>query len=259
MHTVERTIAMPQAANNRPRTPFSFQRFLIPELCVYQGRAIYLDADMQVFADISALWNWPLDGCDLQTVAEARDGRRSQFSVMLLDCERLAWNIDEIVGALDAGELDYPGLMYKMRVANKIGRAISPTWNSLERFQSGKTCLLHYTDMNTQPWISVSNPLGHLWVKCLRQAVADDFISRAELEAEVIAGHVRPSLMAQLDSEIDSGFKLPKTIRRLDRDFVAPYRALSGGAARPWTSIAAAMFAIIRRGYFRSPLPRLFS
>lgn len=38
----DRSIPMPRELRNRPRTPFSFQRFLIPELCGYRGKAIGL-------------------------------------------------------------------------------------------------------------------------------------------------------------------------------------------------------------------------
>jgi len=258
LYKFERLIPMPASANNRPRTPFSFQRFLIPELCNFEGKAIYLDADMLVFEDIAQVWNTPFDGCDLQTVREAGTGRRRQFSVMLLDCARLRWNVDEIVAKLDAGNLDYAGLMYEMRVAESIGEAISPHWNTLEAYDPPTTCLLHYTDMNTQPWISSSNPLGHLWVACLRRAVAAGFISEEEVVREVTAGHVRPSLLAQLRAGWDDCIDLPREMRRLDRGFVAPYRALRAARGRPWTSLPAALMAFVRRSYYRSPLPRIF-
>lgn len=258
IYTANREMPVPQAVENRPRTPFSFQRFLIPELCGYQGRAIYLDSDMQVFSDISTLWNHPFEGCDLQTVGIAGDGRRGQFSVMLLDCARLHWNIHEIVEALDSGRLRYDELMYEMRVAARIGYDISPDWNSLERYDAATTCLLHYTDMNLQPWVATSNPLAHLWVACLRRALDNGFISRADLDREVSAGHVRPSLLPQVDGGPDSPLELPLAVRRADRDFVAPYRRLRSGRARPWTSMRTAVYALMRRYYYRSPLPRLF-
>jgi hypothetical protein len=213
---------------------------------------------MQVFRDIGDLWNHDFAGCDLQTVREAQKGRRGQFSVMLLDCKALGWNIDQIVADLDAGKLDYAGLMFEMRVAKRIGRNIAPEWNALEYFEPQRTCLLHYTDMNTQPWISMANPLGHLWVACLRRALAAGFISRAEIERELSSGHVRPSLLPQLDASIDSTLELPAAVRRLDRGFVAPYRHLHSGHARPWTSARTGLFVLLRRCYYRSPLPRLF-
>lgn len=258
IYTFNRTISIPLAVENRPRTPFSFQRFLIPELCGFSGKAIYLDADMQVFRDIRDLWNHDLAGCDLQTVRDAQKGRRGQFSVMLLDCKALRWDIDQIVVDLNTGKLDYSALMYEMRVVKRIGRDILPEWNSLERFNPETTALLHYTEMNTQPWISTANPLGHLWVACLRRALAAGFISRAEVEREVSSGQVRPSLLPQLDAGIDIKLELSAAVRRLDRGFIAPYRHLRCGHARSWTSARMALFAVLRRCYYRSPLPRLF-
>lgn len=253
-----RPIPVPHAIENRPRTPFSFQRFLIPELCGYDGRAIYLDADMQVFQDIAQLWTFPLAGNDLQIVSEAGDGRRPQFSVMVLDCGRLRWNIDHIVESLDAGRFTYADLMYEMCVAQAIGCEISADWNALERYDQGRTCLLHYTDMNTQPWVATTNPLAHLWVACLRRALAGGFITRAEVEREVAAGYVRPSLLGQIDIGLDRPMELSSAMRRGDRAFAAPYRRLRSGRARPWTSARMAVLALARRCYYRSPLPRLF-
>ncbi|MDH4083365.1 MAG: hypothetical protein OEV99_03970 [Nitrospira sp.] len=247
LYTVGRTIPLPQAIENRPRTPFSFQRFLIPELCGFTGRAIYLDADMQVFRDIGELWNWPLDGCDLQTVSEAGLGRREQFSVMLLDCAQLDWDVDEIVAALDAGKLDYAALMFHMRVAKQIGRDISPEWNSLERYDPESTALVHYTDMPTQPWTSLVNPLDCLWVSCLRRAIAAGFITGDELQREVAAGHVRPSLIAQVETGIDHGADVSRAIRNLDRKFIAPYHQLHAGHVQLWTSARNWVTATLRR------------
>ncbi|MGO4760933.1 glycosyltransferase [Cupriavidus sp. 2KB_3] len=243
LHTFERPIPMPAALQNRPRTPFSFQRFLIPELCGLRGQAIYMDADMQVFRDIAGLWYTPMEGCDLQTVQAAGDGRRGQFSVMLLDCERLAWSIDKIVAQLDGGALTYETLMYEMRVASKIGHGIAPHWNSLERFEPGLTSLLHYTDMNMQPWISPDNPLESLWIDGLRRALTAGFISDAELQREIDTRHVRPSLRARLQDD-----QLTRSAaRQIDATFVAPYRSLKSGRARPWNSVRSMAGAALRK------------
>ena len=259
LYTFDRKIPMPQAIENRPRTPFSFQRFLIPELCDFSGKAIYLDADMQVFRDIGGIWNMDFADWDVQAVQEAQKGRRGQFSVMLLDCKALGWNIDHIVADMDAGKLDYAALMYDMQVARKIGRDIPPEWNSLERYETGKTCLLHYTDMDTQPWISTVNPLGNLWIACLRRALQVGFISNEELEREVISGHVRPSLLAQINANLDDSIALPTSICNLDRNFIPPYRSLQCGKSRPWTSLRSAAIAFLRRNYYRSSIPRYFN
>lgn len=238
-----RAIPQPADLRNRPRTPFSFQRFLIPELCGFEGRAIYLDADMQVFTDIAALWNQPMEGHDLLAVREGNGGRRGQFSVMLLDCARLPWRVEEIVAGLDAHRYSYEQLMAEMCLVPRVGRTLAPEWNSLEHYQPGVTKLLHYTDMNTQPWVSLRNPNGRHWVDCLRRAVAAGAIPPADVEQAVTLGHVRPSLAAQLRGEAD-----PAALRALDHAFVAPYKSIrSGKPQAPWLTFQAGLRAYVIR------------
>ncbi len=217
---------LPRDAKNAPRTPFSFQRFAIPMLCGYQGRGIYLDSDMLVFRDIRELWSFPMAGAQVQAVAEpGSSGRKPQFSVMLLDCARLAdWTPQGIVDRLDSGELSYQSLMFEMAVAREVRSDLPPCWNALETFRRGETALLHYTDMTRQPWVTTGNANGGLWVAALLDAIADGFISPAEVEADVRQGWVRPSLLLQLQHRsADLGWRLPQA-KWLDRNFVPPYK-----------------------------------
>ena len=233
-----RSIPQPLHRRNQPRTPFSFQRFLIPELCAYRGRAIYLDADMQAFADIADVWGLPMNDNDLLTVAGSGAARAEQNSVMLLDCERLAWRIEDIVEALNDGRYSYEHLLHGMCVAEHIARTIPSGWNSLERYDASDTRLLHYTDMNTQPWVTTTNPLGHLWVACLRRALDSGFITRDEVQREVTASRVRPSLLSQIDLTHDDPRTLSRETRRMDRGFTAPYRRLPGVGKHSWAALA---------------------
>lgn len=240
----------PRSLENRPRTPFSFQRFLIPEAAGLRGRAIYLDSDMQVFTDIRALWRQPMHGAPLLSVAPlGSDGRRPQFSVMLLDCERLGWRIADIVRRLDDGELDYAGLMYEMKVAPGWRADIDPAWNCLERYDSG-TRLLHYTDMQVQPWVSRANPLAYLWVAELRSAVASGHVERGLVDEHVARGYLRPSLAWQLDHDVDDPLLLPRAARALDDDYVPPYMSLqTRGLGSPWVSAPVRARAFARHLY----------
>ena len=247
IHQRARPIPEPRAVRNRPRTPFSFQRFLIPELCGFEGRAIYLDADMQVFSDMAGLWNAPMQGHDLLTVREGNGGRRGQFSVMLLDCARLQWRVEDIVAGLDAGRYSYEQLMGEMCVARSIGRTLAPEWNSLEAHAPGRTCLLHYTNMVTQPWVSLENPLRGLWVDCLRRALAAGSIAREELQSAVDQGHVRPSLLR----EVDEPHAPLAQLRARDQGFRAPYKDLVSGRASPWSASPAAALGLAKRALQR--------
>lgn len=226
MHDVGFLIPKPIAPENQPRTPFSFQRFLIPKLCEYAGKAIYLDSDMLVFRDITSIWCRPFEGANvLSSNSVLINDRMSQYSVMLMDCSQLNWDIFQIVAQLDAGTLSYEQLMYEFALARAVA-SIEPEWNALETFSAGQTALLHYTDMNTQPWVSHLNPLGFLWIQALRQALLNGAISRTFIEDEVGKGHVRPSLLYQIDHEIDDAILLPRTVLALDSQFKPPYRNL---------------------------------
>lgn len=226
---------MPRDAKNAPRTPFSFQRFAIPQLCGYHGRGIYLDSDMLVFKDTRALWSYPMQGADVLAVAEpGSSGRKPQFSVMLLDCQKLAhWTPEAIIARLDSGELDYAQLMFQMAVAREVHSDLPQAWNSLETYRKNETALLHYTDMTRQPWVTHANPNGGLWVSALLEALQDGFIKPEEIEADVRAGWVRPSLLLQLEHQCAKlGWRRPLGAWA-DRNFVPPYKKLLAPAGVP--------------------------
>src|SRR5262245_27843382 len=82
-------IPVPQDPRNQQKTPFSFQRFTIPEACKYAGRAIYLDSDMLVFDDIESLVAQNFGDANLLAVPH-------ETSVLVLDCDRLTWSIADL-------------------------------------------------------------------------------------------------------------------------------------------------------------------
>jgi lipopolysaccharide biosynthesis glycosyltransferase len=204
-------IRQPKDPKNFSRTGFSFSRFCIPKLAGYKGKAIYLDADMLVFKDIRPLWEIPFDGAKViiqrevkheeETVkkAGAPTRRRKQCSVMLLDCERLDWDIDRIIDGLDDGRYDYETLLYELAILDEreIKWAIPFEWNSLEYYDE-TTCLIHYTDMYTQPWVSCKNKNGSLWLNEVRLMLQRGILKTEEIEEEVRLGYLRPSLLKDL-------------------------------------------------------------
>lgn len=255
LHLSGMEIPMPKDPANHPRTPFSFQRFLIPALTRYRGRAIYLDSDMQVFKDIRSLWTMPFDGADLLTVREpVSTWRQSQFSVMLLNCNALKWDVHEIVAALDSGLLTYEQLMYEMSPGKNISYDVDPMWNELERFSQNETGLLHFTDMSTQPWVSRENPLGYLWTRDLVEALDSGFISMEFIKQHVAQGYVRPSLLYQLERRIDDSLLLPREAKLLDQEFIAPYHSLPKREGSLWLRPKELLRAAARHYYHKSPL-----
>lgn len=250
-------IPTPDKEANRARSPFSFQRFLIPEYAGNRGRAIYLDSDMQVFSDIRNLWTLPFEEADVLAVeADSQLGRFPQFSVMLLDCESLDWDIRDIVRRLNRGELSYEDLMYRMSIGSRIRADVPGMWNSLESYSEGETALIHYTDMETQPWVSSENPLGYLWVRELIQSVEDGHVSLDEIRENVSKKFVRPSLLYQVENRLEDPLLLPRKAKELDANFVQPFEP-EFKKASPWVGPAPRMKALARRVYRKSPLHNL--
>ena len=229
--TVMKDLPVPEPRDpaNRARTGFSFYRFLIPKLCDFQGRALYLDSDMQVFADMSELWEIPFGDdtvlCTYQPEPPAQWKEDPNFkpgrhlAVMMLDCSRLRWDIDEIIAGLDEGRYDYKQLMSDLCIVpdEQISERIPVEWNSLEHFEPGKTKLLHYTVVPTQPWKNDENPLGHLWVEEFREAVAAGAVDPDLVRRSVAAGDVKESLLEALPQAESTDGVRPLVSKLTDR------------------------------------------
>jgi hypothetical protein len=199
-HMLHVNVPMPKDPKNQPRTGFSFNRFAIPKLAGYRGRAVYLDADMLVLRNFQDLWDRPFDGATVLHCATSDPKRPKQFAVLLLDCSRLKWDLDDIVRGLDEGRYNYDQLMKEICVeAPEAVRAdLPPEWNSLEEYVPGKTNLIHFTDMPTQPWVSRENRNGKLWVSHLREALDAGYVTWKDLKDAVKVGFIRPSLLWEI-------------------------------------------------------------
>jgi hypothetical protein len=223
-------IPQPKRSDCQSRTSFSFQRFLIPELKGFSGKAIYLDSDMLVTDDISLLWqldrhmNGQFDKCDLLCVKSTTDyQRQSQFSVMLLNCNRLGWRIGDLIRLLDDGAYSYSDLMHDMKAAPNFEALIPPHWNSLDLYEPGITSLVHFTDLTQQPWTSNHNADEEIWIGYLKEAINDNFITVRQLQEQINNGSVRPSLLKQLIA-LAEGQPMPISQRlAIDQDFLPPY------------------------------------
>ncbi|URF03421.1 glycosyltransferase [Cupriavidus campinensis] len=204
-------VPVPKDPRNSQRTGFSFSRFCIPKLAGYQGKAIYMDADMLVFRDIRELWNIPFDGAkiviqkevkfeeDTLRKAGAPKKRKKQCAVMLLDCGNLDWDVEKIVAGMDEERYDYEELMYDMCILpeEEVKYGVPFEWNSLEHYDP-ETRLIHYTDVYTQPWTCCGNANGYLWFDEVRMMLRDGKLSWDQVRKEIELGYLRPSLVADL-------------------------------------------------------------
>jgi len=137
-------------------TPFSMFRWFIPEACEYEGRAIYMDADMAVLRDLNELWNH-----DLKGRAGAFAGRNSnKADVILWDCAAVkdcdpSWSRTPD----DKSPIgDYCG---RHSLARKAGAKalyksnLPEYWDHrdiLVKEGPERTGILHWTKLRTQPY-----------------------------------------------------------------------------------------------------------
>ncbi len=193
------------------RTGFSLYRFAVPELVGYQGKAIYLDADMQVFGDIAELWNFPMQAksavlCSSSNLTPRGWQGKSlfhpgrQMSVMLLDCAQLKWNLRDIAGDLAQKKTTYDDLMFGSYLIskNEIDETLPLEWNHLETYVPKQTKLLHYTVGHEQPWLNNRNPLRNIWLNDFREALQKGAISKKEVMASVCEGYAKPCLLKEI-------------------------------------------------------------
>lgn len=145
---------------SRWTTPFSGFRWVIPFLCDYEGRAIYMDSDVIVRADIAELWNMPmLDG---RCVVAKGGSSAWRFCVSLWDCERAKGHVAPVTELWAAGAHKRMTLVF--RNAPWL-QSFEPgqNWNCLDlesytTIDDPRIKAIHYTSISTQPHLRWAIP-----------------------------------------------------------------------------------------------------
>lgn len=137
-------------------TPFSGFRWAVPALCGFEGRAIYMDSDMIVMADIGELWDIELKPGEI--IASATGGKRGRFDVALWDCAAAKPHMP-LLGWLRSNPDAHRRMIAMMREKRDLVHELPAGWNCLdgEGFASLmdpaiKVC--HYTSMRHQPHLA---------------------------------------------------------------------------------------------------------
>lgn len=159
--------------SRRWTTGFTNYRFAIPHFAGQSGRAIYNDVDQIYLADPAELFDLPLD--DHGFLAIARD----DSSVMLIDCARMArvWSFER------AQHASKPELLREALAIPGLYGPLAGDWNARDgEYQAGRSKLLHYTTLHTQPWrpfprkfVYQENAHAKLWHDLERDADAAGF------------------------------------------------------------------------------------
>jgi lipopolysaccharide biosynthesis glycosyltransferase len=193
VHTYDMKFPSPKDQKNVSRTGFSFARFAVPKISGFEGLALYLECDQIVFKDVTKLFKLPFNSA---TVLRPKN----QASVILIDCDHVRWEVENVIEGLDSGDYSYTDLMENLSVeaAFKISKSIPGEWNSLEKYEPGKTALLHYTNMAIQPWRRWGHPLGYLWMAALKGAMEAKHIPLSAIEEEIRHRYVVPEVLKEV-------------------------------------------------------------
>jgi mitochondrial fission protein ELM1 len=160
-------------------TGFTNYRCAIPHFAGGRGRAIWNDVDQVYLTDPAELFDRDLAGHGFLTVPALGPDKRTDSSVMLMDCEQMlrVWSLASAQHrsskALLRRAIEIPGLH----------GLLEPEWNARDgEYTEGRSKLIHYTILHTQPWCPIPkryvyqrNPIGHTWYDLERSADAAGF------------------------------------------------------------------------------------
>ena len=130
-------------------TGFTNYRYAIPHFAGCEGRAIWNDVDQIYLADPAELFDTEMQGAGFMTIPALSSSKRVDSSVMLMDCGAMqrVWSLATAQRKLARSLLDHalaiPGLHGDL----------DPAWNARdEEYAEGRSKLIHYTVLHTQPW-----------------------------------------------------------------------------------------------------------
>lgn len=181
-------------------TEFSNYRFMIPQICDYTGRAIFLDSDTICLADIAGLFNAPMgEDCAVLAKCEAYAGTGGWgLSVALFDCSRCRFDLDAIFDEIDQGLFSYTDMhqfspAFLKHHPLKI-EAIDPNWNVFDQYDA-QSKLIHFTNLLRQPWKFPGHPSGDLWFTYFNEAREAGAVTKQDIETAKMRGYVRQDIL----------------------------------------------------------------
>lgn len=140
----------------RGLTEFTFSRFLVPYLCGFRGKALFLDADMVVTGDIADLFNIP-DHASAVMVNQQQD-RFEWASAMMFNCDNCKKLTPSFID-------DESNQLFDFAWAEHPVGEFPPEWNHAVGYaEDGAAKLYHYTQgipcwdetrgVEDKPWVT---------------------------------------------------------------------------------------------------------
>jgi len=107
------------------------------------------------------------------------------MSVVLFDCSRSRFDLEQSITEIDEGLYTYKDLTRMLPPfleyhPHRIG-ALDAGWNSFD-VREPSTKLLHYTGLHSQPWKFPGHPHGEVWFRYFFEALEAGAITETEVE-----------------------------------------------------------------------------
>lgn len=208
----------PNLINRIPgATAFSLGRWAIPEWCGYRGKAIYCDSDQVLLADLAELWNFDLSGCTVAAVPVKQAKSASAYidsylqtylnveddyylaSVMLIDCEKAAFSLRSLIDDMDRKAFSMSDLMYLgdpfRHYLNIEVKTLPSEWNHLD-YVDETSKLVHFTNLDSQPWRFHHHPIAPFWEDIFLEAIAQNAISQETVKTAYANGWITARMKA---------------------------------------------------------------
>jgi lipopolysaccharide biosynthesis glycosyltransferase len=164
-------------------TQFTYTRFLVPYLCNYKGKAIFMDNDMVCLGDVKELDDLDMANMALRVVKhdykptntvkmygakQTAYPRKNWSSLMIMNCAKLKLWKKKVV------ETQTGAYLHRFQdIPNESIGDIPKTWNTLD-WMDEHTKLIHYT--NGGPWFDEykNHPHADVWY-----AAREEMLQRA--------------------------------------------------------------------------------
>lgn len=184
-------------------TGFSFYRFTIPQTCNFEGRALYLDADIVVLGNLKELFEMEMK--EHGVLSRPHPNFKGYFtSVMLMECSKLQnWKVSQWATLINAQMASYSDTMAATPngLCHKEFGPLDPIWNGLDEW-SESTQILHYTHVPTQPWKKAGHPLAYIFLREMKSALDQKVITEDQVKKEIDLKHVYPEILQDAQNSV---------------------------------------------------------
>lgn len=142
-------------------TPFSGFRWAIPELCHFEGKAIYLDSDFIIQDDIGKLWDEEFKEGKIIIAKGSSANRR--FCCSMWDCEAARPHVLPLI-TLMRDERQHQKMMHYFSSHPGLVQSFSSgDWNAMDTnlptdLKREDIKAIHYTRMDVQPHLRYAVP-----------------------------------------------------------------------------------------------------